>query len=168
MKNTRSIALMAALAAGLPGAAYAGLVFGGGPPKTDCYAAFDVTGVTSAKGNRVVQCHDGDPCDTDGQRDGTCTFSFTVCVIQTGDASCHPADVDKLPKKAGGLSLPTVPATGPACGAPNVVKVRVNKHRTVRLTAHSSSKPHTDRDVLNLECKKAVPSPSGAFLDDED
>ena len=91
-----------------------------------------------------------------------------MCVLQSGDASCHPASVDKLPKKAGGLSLPTVPATAPACGAPNVVKVKVNKHRTVRLTAHSSSKPHVDRDVLNLECKKAVPSPSGAFLDDED
>jgi hypothetical protein len=166
MKNTRSIALMAVLAAGLPAGAHAGLVFGGGPAKTDCYAAFDVAGVTSAKGGRVVQCHDGDPCDTDGQRDGTCTFSFAVCVLQSGDASCHPADVDKLPKK--GINVPSVPATTPTCGAANVVKVKVNKHKTVRLVAHSSSKPHLDRDVLNLECKKAVPSPSGAFLDGED
>jgi len=164
--KTRGIAMLAAVAIGLPSAAPAGLVLGGGPAKSDCYAAFDVVGVTGAKGARVVKCNDGDPCDTDGERNGKCKFSFMVCVLATGDPSCHPPDVDKLPKK-GGLLLPTVPATAPACGLANEATVKVNKHKTLRMTAHSSGKPHTDRDVLQLQCKPAVPSPSGAFLDSE-
>jgi hypothetical protein len=165
MANSRSIVLMAALAACVPAAAHAGLVFGGGPVKSDCYAAFDVTGVTSAKGGRVVQCPDGSPCDTDGKQDGTCTFEFTVCVLQAGDDTCKPPDVEI--RKRGSLSLPTTPTNTPGCGGTNTVPVKKNKHKTIRLVAHSSGKPRQDRDVLQLQCKKPVPSPSGAFLDDE-
>ena len=163
MANSRSIVLMAALAACMPAAASAGLVFGGGPAKSDCYAAFDVTGVTSARGDRVVQCPDGSACDTDGQKDGTCTFSFTVCVLQAGDTTCAPPDVTKIRKR--GLSIPTLPATAATCGSANTAKVKVNKHKTVRLVAHSSGRPKQDRDVLQLQCKKPVASPIGAFLD---
>ena len=165
MMKMRRFALAAAVALALPATSHAGLVFGGGPAKSDCYAAFDVVGATTAKGGRVVKCPDGSACDTDGQVNGKCTFSFRVCVLQPGDPSCHPPDVD-LRKKSGGLNLPPVPSTVPACGAPNTATVKVNKHKTIRLTAHSSGKPHTDMDVLQLQCKKAVPSPSGAFLDE--
>jgi hypothetical protein len=161
--ESRWIVLTAALAAFVPAAAHAGLVFGGGPDKSDCYAAFDVTGVTSARGDRVVQCPDGSACDTDGQQNGTCEFSFTICVLQAGAASCAPTEITKIRKR--GLSIPTLPATAAACGGANTAKVKVNKHKTVRLVAHSSGRPKQDRDVLQLQCKKPVASPAGAFLD---
>jgi hypothetical protein len=156
MANTRSIVYIAALALCVPAAARAGLVFGGGPAKSDCYAAFDVAGVTSAKGDRVVQCRDGDPCDTDGQQNGTCSFSFMVCVLQSGDPTCQPPDVDKIRKR--GISVPSTPTTVAGCGGANTANVKVNKHRpsawwrTERQAAPGPRRPPAP-------VKKPVPSP---------
>ena len=162
MKIDRLLMLVVMVALTLPHDATAGLVFGGGPAKSDCYAAFDVVGVTSAKANRVVKCNDGSACDTDGTADGRCKFSFTVCVLQTGDASCQPPDVTKIRKK--GVLLPTIPATAAACGPANEATVKVKRHKTVNLIAHSSGKPKSDHDILQLQCRPS--SPSGAFLED--
>src|SRR5262245_54849764 len=59
-------------------------VLGGGPAKSDCYVVLDVQGATDIKKNKLVNCTDGDPCDTDGMCDGTCTFKVAVCPNQTG------------------------------------------------------------------------------------
>jgi hypothetical protein len=128
---------------------------------SDCYLVFE--DVTNTRGKRVVDCQDGAACDTDGQVDDNCTFSFRLCVMQPGVPGCAPPDVTKIGKAR--LRKPPLPATAPACGEPNEVRVKVKKHKTIRLTAKSSARPRTDRDVLQLRCQAGAASPMGAFLE---
>src|SRR5262249_56007135 len=70
--------IMVALAVGVGSLVWAGLIPGGGPTKSDCYVEANVQGIVSpgpdVRSNRIVQCVDGDPCDTDGAcGNGSCT-----------------------------------------------------------------------------------------------
>jgi hypothetical protein len=68
---------------------------GGGSARSDCYTQLYVAEIDSpgpqVKGNRIVFCTDGDPCDTDVDStftgppcgDNSCEFSVAVCVGQT-------------------------------------------------------------------------------------
>ena len=90
--------------------AHATRVLGGGPPKSDCYAAFDVLGAT-VQGKRTAQCTDGDAaCDSDGQVNRTCQFSVSLCVFQTDVPGCTAATVTKIPKA--GFPVPTLLCVG--------------------------------------------------------
>ena len=91
------IVLVGFLLAGRP-VAHAGIVLGGGPPETDCFAAFDVP--SSSDGSRDVSCTDGNPtCDLDGAQNDICTFNIGVCVhVQhvLAVTSRGPKDSDNL------------------------------------------------------------------------
>src|SRR5262245_42565439 len=76
-----------ALAVGVGSLVWAGLIPGGGPTKSDCYVEANVQGIVSpgpdVRSNRIVQCVDGDPCDTDGAcGNGSCRFQVAICVNQ--------------------------------------------------------------------------------------
>ena len=72
---------------------------GGGPPATDCYAAWRIDNPSNdprfdRRGNvnpRQV-CRDDDPaCDFDGGTPGACTFHVAVCVNNDVPAGCAPS-----------------------------------------------------------------------------
>ena len=144
--------------------AHAVRILGGGPPKSDCYAAFEVAGATTL-GKRTAECHDGDAaCDTDGQANGKCEVAVSVCVFQTDVTGCTPLTITKIPKS--GFQGLTFPASATACGTAKTVKVRAGKRKAIRLVAHADGKPKLDRDSMVLKCLAAVASPMGAFLDE--
>ena len=144
--------------------AHATRVLGGGPAKSDCYLAFEVTGAT-ASGKRIAECHDGDAaCDTDGQANGRCEFAVSLCVFQTDVTGCTPITITKIQKS--GFTGLTFPASATACGSPKTIKVRAGQRKPVTVVAHGDGKPKVDRDQLSLKCSKAVASPMGAFLDE--
>jgi hypothetical protein len=144
--------------------AHAIRVLGGGPPKSDCYSSFEVAGAT-AVGKRTAECHDGDAaCDTDGQANGRCEFSVSLCVFQTDVPGCTPLPITKI-RKVGFEGL-TFPVSAPTCGSARTFKVKERKRRAVRLVVHADGKPKADPDTLTLKCSKAVASPMGAFLDE--
>src|SRR5262249_5823129 len=60
-----AVAVALGLVLAIARAAPAVRVHGGGPPKTDCYAEFEVENGTLA-GQTKVDCMDGAPCDGDG------------------------------------------------------------------------------------------------------
>jgi hypothetical protein len=155
----RVLSLGALLAAvGIAPAAHAGLVPGGGKAEGDCLVELDVTGSETAqidKGKKVT-CVDGDPCDTDGACNDSCTFEVAVCVNQTDPAlaSCTPpSSLTSLKLKAKGGLL--VPAPGQS-GA--VVALKGNKKKPGKLIinakAKQSAKPKTDEDQFQLRCVK--------------
>src|SRR5262245_31285534 len=80
-------------------------VHGGGPPKTDCYAEFEVEKGTLA-GRTTVECMDGAACDTDGACDGNCSFRLAVCFNQTDISNCTPAPPTCLMQEHGELIVP--------------------------------------------------------------
>jgi hypothetical protein len=157
----------AAAAAGLGSWVFAGLIPGSGPglEKSDCYVELSVQGIenpgSDVRSGRVVLCHDGDPCDTDGVGgNDSCTFSVAVCIDQNDPnlPSCHPpTGLKKLrvPKLA--QALP--PLDGSACGS--FVDLPVNIHsgkksKSVRISANATgpkgTNPRADRDTFVLEC----------------
>ena len=157
----------AVVTAGLGSWVFAELVPGSGPnlAKSDCYVELNVEGVSPSdiKSGRVVTCHEGDPCDTDGKINDVCTFKVAVCIDQTNLPACHaPKGLDKLkvsqPIRAAVLSS----LTGSACGSFVDVPVKLhhgahNGKRTgmVRLQANATAKgstPRGDRDTFVLEC----------------
>src|SRR5262249_28760750 len=81
MSSTRTVSMVLAgvFAMAATGHAY---VKGGGPAKTDCFTAWQVTSptVTANRGPTGVDCQDGDPtCDADGQGNGVCSFGVSLC-----------------------------------------------------------------------------------------
>src|SRR5262245_11139934 len=90
------------LAAVLLSGASAGLVPGGGPQKSDCYAEFDVDGISNPQDvvrNKLVSCMDGDECDSSPCGDAVCTFGVRVCWNQNDPnvSDCDPpASLDSL------------------------------------------------------------------------
>ena len=86
----------AVLALGQARPASAGLIPGGGKAASDCYAEFDVQGVS---GSNKVTCTDGEPgCDSDSACQGTCTFRVAVCLNQTNVPGCNPKPFTELAK----------------------------------------------------------------------
>ncbi len=84
----------------LPTGSDAAVVAGGGSKTSDCIAVFDAPGANSPappKTPRRVDCIDGDAaCDTDGLRNGVCTFDLRVCVNSTAVAGCVPELADSV------------------------------------------------------------------------
>src|SRR5437773_9242974 len=110
----------------------AGLVSGGGSPKSDCYSEFDVGGVDNTSSNvankKVVTCSEGsDACDTDGLPNDVCDFKVALCPNQTDPTltACTPHPPLTSLKIRGGKgkmkpsALPTAPAdlSGTTCGS---------------------------------------------------
>lgn len=177
-----------ALVAGL---ASAGLIPGGGPTKSDCYAELSVDGITNpserVQKNKMVLITDGDVGDTGPCGDFKCTVKVGVCINQVDPnlPDCTPpASLDKLTVKGAlSISKPQL-LTGSACGAfvtgdveakvkrdkdGNVKKAKAGKIKIkVNAKADKSTKPRTDADTVTIACLPrtvACASPSGAFLD---
>src|SRR5688572_17856177 len=99
MGSTRTCSMMlagVALAIAANGHAY---VSGGGPAKTDCFTAWQVTSpdVTANRGKIGVDCQDGDPaCDVDGQTNGTCSFGVSLCAGIETTPKCTPSEVSSV------------------------------------------------------------------------
>ncbi len=179
----------AVLAGGL---AIAGLIPGGGPTKSDCYAELSVQGVDNpsdrVKGNKQVLITDGETGDSSPCGDFKCTVTVGICINQKDPnlPDCTPpASLDSL-KVKGGFNI-TIPQllTGSACGAFVMgdieAKVKHKKDGTVKSAkpgkmkimvkakAVAGTKPRTDSDTVTILCLPrtvACPgSPSGAFVD---
>ena len=117
-------------------------IFGGGSPRTDCYAVWRVdnpsnTPFLDRRGaiNARQRCRDGDlACDFDGGTPGSCTFHVAVCVNSGDLGACTPARVrtwsilkpsvtDALKHPELGAvrtALSTIPGTIVGAGNPNV------------------------------------------------
>jgi hypothetical protein len=76
------------------------VVAGGGSKTTDCMVVLDAPGANRPAPPKVpknVDCTDGDPsCDTDGLRNGECSFSIQVCLNSTVIAGCGAGEVGTL------------------------------------------------------------------------
>jgi len=146
---------------GRPASAY---VVGGGPKKTDCYAAWQVTTPTlaPAKGTTRITCEDGDPrCDVDGLPDGTCTLGVSICVLAATSAGCSATQVTSidLQKAARSLSvaLPPLPASTATCGDATVVSLPLQKSgkkpsKVLRFGLVAKATSRRDKDTLVLQC----------------
>jgi hypothetical protein len=66
----------------------AAIVFGGGSPKTDCLTVFDAAANYPTSRPKSIRCVDGDPCDVDGEVNGSCQFEVGVCANDPGDGRC--------------------------------------------------------------------------------
>jgi hypothetical protein len=158
--------------AGLGSLVFAELVPGSGPnlAKSDCYVELNVEGIgpSDVKSGRVVLCHDGQPCDTDGASDGVCTFKVAVCIDQSNLSACRPPTGLKTLHVSSKLPAAAVPSslTGSACGSFVDVPVKLhhgahNGKKTGMLlvqanaTAAKGTTPHGDRDTFVLECLPA-------------
>jgi hypothetical protein len=140
------------------------VVLGGGPARTDCFAAWQVTSpdVAANRGPTGVDCEDGDPaCDVDGRTDGVCSFGVSFCAGAVSDA-CTPDAVTavKLSKRAAqaGVTAPVLPASG-TCGPATIVPMAVGNgprgqrpSRTFVLSATATTASGRDRDVVRLRC----------------
>src|SRR5205809_6416973 len=67
------------------------LVPGGGSPRSDCLAQFDVDGVTAASSPSAVQCTEGDPCDHDGCGNNSCRLRVAHCLNRSTSSCTAPA-----------------------------------------------------------------------------
>jgi len=139
------------------GVALATLIPGGGDKRSDCYVELDVLG---ASGSNHFTCTDGDPaCDTDGQCQGTCTFSIAVCVNQTNVAGCTPTNLRRPPivgRRELRAQLPAIHGTDSACGAFVSIPVKlVSRHGGRKLPGHAKIGTRAggkDKDHLFLTC----------------
>src|SRR5262249_883087 len=83
-------------------------VAGGGSKGTDCLVELVASGIGFPAGKKVFKgttCADGDPCDADGVRNGSCLFRPMICLNQSDPAlpKCKPAQIKKIrfkPKNA--------------------------------------------------------------------
>jgi plastocyanin len=173
MRQRQSTLVAALLAAAIGGAwaAWAGLVPGGGPTRSDCYVELQVEGVdvpgTQVTNGRVVACTDGDACDADATcGNDQCTFRVAVCINQHDPnlATCTPPAVLRrvtVNKRITSALPPTL--TGSACGGFVDVTVPVKVKRNGRkqpgmlalpanATAERPTNPARDRDKYVLKC----------------
>ena len=125
-----------------------------------------ITDPSEVRSGRVVLCHDGDPCDTDGTINDVCTFKVAVCIDQSNLPACHPPTGLQTLHVSSKLPTAAIPSslTGSACGS--FVQVPVNLHtgahtgkKTGKLlvpanatAAATGTTPRGDRDTYVLEC----------------
>jgi hypothetical protein len=157
--------------------AAADLVSGGGPKKSDCYAEWDMNGVTAAnvKGNKKVTCQDGAACDAGPKGDGACVFEAKQCWNQQNEPSCTPpTSLDSINIKGPGVNTDLAGLEGSSCAGafleiPVATKANGKKagkaNYRVLAKAPKGSKPRTDVDTYQLICEPGPASASGAFLD---
>ena len=157
--RTTILTLLVALSLALLTAGHAGARVIGGSPTAGCYATFE--GVTpSATSPNRVECMDGDVCDADGQVNGSCTFTLSVCAFQTDVPGCTPHPVVKFigpAKKILKLPDTSSPISSPTCAAASSVTVRIRGKRPagrkkIMLKAVSSGSPKADKNKISLVC----------------
>jgi plastocyanin len=183
MRQRRKTLLAAMLAAATGGAwaAWAGLVPGGGPQRSDCYVELQVEGVdvpgAQVTNSRVVTCTDGDACDADATcGNDQCTFRVAVCINQDDPnlATCTPPTALRrvaVNRRITSALPPTL--TGSACGGFVDVTVPVKVKRNGRkqagmvalpanATAERPTNPARDRDKYVLKCLPSATCLAGA------
>jgi hypothetical protein len=73
------------------------VVGGGGAAPTDCLAVFDAPVNTPASRPRDIRCADGDPCDADGEVNGSCQFPVSMCANSDyNSARCSLVGVNQI------------------------------------------------------------------------
>jgi len=89
-------ALLASVISSSP--ALAAIVGGGGSPRIDCLAVFDIPANFPPGQPRNIRCTDGDPaCDLDATVDGQCQFPVAMCANSSFDAQhCSPATLQSI------------------------------------------------------------------------
>src|SRR5262245_22361736 len=166
--------------------AFATVIPGGGPAKSDCYIVLDVEGTRALRSKRILECVDGDPnCDLDRVTNDQCEFGLRVCVNRPGMPGCTPPSaLDSLRLR---YSPPTVRLRppdvleGPVCSdtvkagvaviqRPNVRcnnlgcfgRKRPGRARIVaRVQAPKGTRPRFRRDFYVLRCLPRVsPAPA--------
>ena len=143
----------------LGGSLQAELVPGGGSPRTDCYAEFDVAGTPTSA--RSIECIDGDPCDADGACNGMCRFAVAVCLNQDDAAfpNCIPPTslvrAAERGRRRVGLVFPSLSSS--ACGAFVGVDTPIRRSgrlgRRIRMIAVAPNRPRKDKDSVLLVCR---------------
>ena len=185
MRQRRMWITMALLAAtvGCAWVAWAGLIPGGGPQRSDCYAELEVQGVDvpglQVKSSRVVACTDGDACDADAHlwQRLPARCHVAVCVGQTRP---EPRGLHaRLPRSAAWRrtrgSQSALPRRWPGRRAAAFidltvpVKVKSNGRKQpgmlalpANATAERGSKPARDRDKYVLQCLPSASCPGVA------
>jgi hypothetical protein len=170
LRAWRSASGAGALLVAMASPAAAGLVPGGGPAASDCYAELDVAGVENGtervKRNKKVVCVDGDPCDSGPCGDGVCDLQVRLCWNQQDPnvPACVPPPVlDELHLRGPLSALMLMPRNlgGTTCSESYTdfgVATKANGTRpgrlNVRLTAIApeGTVPRTDSDVIRLVC----------------
>ena len=152
------------------------IVAGGGPAKSDCYVAWQVTtpDLGANKGKIGIDCEDGNPdCDLDGTVNGRCNFAVSICV-DTSLPECSLQTVSSITlsgkTQATGLQPPLLPASTATCGPNTLIQLplketkkgvrKPSKPLLLKLKGTTTTgKPKVDNDKLKLRC---VPSQSSA------
>jgi hypothetical protein len=93
---TLRVAMLLAVALCAASDASALTVSGGGSPKTDCLTVFDADANYPSSAPKSIRCVDGDPCDVDGEVNGSCQFRVAVCANYAGDDRCTLAGVESV------------------------------------------------------------------------
>ena len=152
---------------------------GGGPPRPDCLATWQVTNAAQrpgADGRAPVRqrCRDGDPgCDTDSAP-GQCTFAVAVCFDRDDArlAACRPQPIagwslvrPPLPELGDAVAAlgPSTVADGTVvftppldqtarCTAPVAVVVRVRTALLLKTRTTAGGSGPADLDTLRLVC----------------
>jgi hypothetical protein len=197
-RSIRAFGLSVALALGLvwaqaqAGGSAPGLLPGGGPTKSDCYAETAIEGITvpsdRVQKNRTVLVTDGESGDQGPCGDEKCAVRTGICINQNDPnlPDCTPpAGLDAVSVK-GKISI-EVPdlLTGSACGGfvdievptkikrdkdGNIKKAKSGKVKfKVKAKGPKGTTPRNDVDNVTLVCVprtvECPASPSGAFLD---
>jgi OmcA/MtrC family decaheme c-type cytochrome len=175
------------LAIAIASPAGAVIVAGKGSAHNDCLVELMATGIGFPKGKSVFKgttCADGDPCDTDGVRNGSCHFTPMICLNQSdpGLPKCTPGVVKKITFKAknGDQKLDTsalaaavaalgLPSSATVCSAPVdfiVPIVGPNKNGEflsgkILIQANAQTTKGADQDKYQLVCRPGTESVGG-------
>jgi OmcA/MtrC family decaheme c-type cytochrome len=150
-------------------------VAGGGPGKTDCLVELVASGLGFPSGAKVFKgatCADGDPCDADGQRNGSCLFTPSVCLNQSDPAlpKCTPAQIQKIKFKSKNVDTSGLDAAVAALGLPSsattcsvpvnfVVPIKGPNDKgelssgKIQIQANASTTKGADKDKYQLVCR---------------
>jgi len=149
---------------------------GTGSPQRDCiveYGGFTLNyPPPPAPKHREFRCFDGDPaCDTDGTRNGSCSFSIQMCFAGDNVPGCTAGTVSTVRVKnrrptspsfdpeldalqsSGRAVLPT--STANTCGAPVTITVPVGKKAAKKIRVHATATGGSDSDNFRLTCVKS-------------
>lgn len=173
--RTLGVLGVAVIAWSLPLAALAVSLPGGGPKRNDCLVEVMVngSGFPGAGPFTGATCADGDACDADGARNGSCLFTPMVC-LNVAEARCNaPAQISritfkgKLGKRAfattaldGAVAALGLPQSGAVCSPPADLVVPTggyDKHGlpvrgAVQIRATSRTTKGTDKDRFDFVC----------------
>jgi OmcA/MtrC family decaheme c-type cytochrome len=155
-------------------------VAGGGPGRTDCLVELVGSGIGFPGGKSIFKgstCADGDPCDADGLRNGSCHFTPVICLNQSDPAlpKCSPAVIKKVRFKAkngknkkvdvsaldAAVAALGLPSSGSVCTAPVDLVIPIvgpNKkgeflNGELRINAKASTTKGAEKDKYKLVCR---------------